>query len=204
MIATVDGATAVGGGSGPIGGPADKAVFAAIRGVADMVLVAAGTARAENYGPARARPDGTPGPRIAVVTRSGNLDVDSRLFSGGDPLVVTCEACPQARRAALTEVAEVIVTGDRDVDLASALAALADRGAAVVVCEGGPTLNGQMIANGLVDEWCQTLAPLLAGGPSPRAAVADTPPEAPAPMRLDRLLEADGLLFARYLLVTPP
>ena len=51
MIASADGATAVDGVSGPLGGPGDKAVFATMREQADMVLVGAGTARAEHYGP---------------------------------------------------------------------------------------------------------------------------------------------------------
>jgi riboflavin biosynthesis pyrimidine reductase len=199
MVATADGAIAVGGVSGPLGGPSDKVVFAALRSAADVVLVAAGTARAEGYGPARARPDGSPGPRIAVVTRSGALDPTARLFSGGAPLVLTCEACPADRRAALAEVAEVVVAGEADVDLGAALDALAARGARVVLAEGGPTLNGQLVAAGLVDEWCLSLSPLLAGGDAARAAVG---PAAPPPLglALDRVLLADdGLLLLRYL-----
>ena len=51
MISSVDGATAVEGRSGGLGGPADRKVFAALRSLADVVLVAAGTVRAEHYGP---------------------------------------------------------------------------------------------------------------------------------------------------------
>jgi riboflavin biosynthesis pyrimidine reductase len=199
MIAAADGATAAAGRSGALGGPADKEMFAALRGIADVVLVAAGTARAEDYGPARPRPDGRPGPRIAVVTRSGGLDPGARLFGGGAPIVVTCEACPPARRDALSAVAEVVVVGTSDVDLAAGLAALGERGADVVLCEGGPTLNGHLVAADLVDEWHLTTAPLLAGGTSKRAAVGPEPPGGLRRLRLDRLLEADGLLLARYL-----
>jgi riboflavin biosynthesis pyrimidine reductase len=193
MISTADGAIAVNGVSGPLGGPADKKVFAALRAAADVVLVAAGTARAEDYGPARSRPDGSPGPRIAVVTRSGDLDPSARLFSGGSPIVITCAACPADRRATLEAVAEVVVVGDADVDLGAAVRALP---AGVVLCEGGPTLNGHLLAAGLVDEWRLTVSPQLAGGTSKRAAVG--PDTAPAAMVLDRLLEEDGLLFLRY------
>src|SRR4051812_2248584 len=52
MIASADGATAVDGLSGGLGGPPDRKVFAALRSLADVVLVAAGTVRAERYGPA--------------------------------------------------------------------------------------------------------------------------------------------------------
>lgn len=198
MVATADGATDIDGRSGPIGGPADKVVFGALRAAADVVLVAAGTARAEGYGPARARPDGAPGPRIAVVTRSGDLDPSARLFGGGAPIVLTCEACPAERRTALEAVAEVVVAGGAGVDLALALDELGRRGARVVLCEGGPTLNGQLVAADLVDEWCITVSPLLAGGAAKRAAVgAATDP--PVALALDRVLaDDDGLLLLRY------
>jgi riboflavin biosynthesis pyrimidine reductase len=51
MIASVDGAVSVDGTSGRLGGPADHRLFAVLRGSADVVLVAAGTLRAEHYGP---------------------------------------------------------------------------------------------------------------------------------------------------------
>src|SRR5437899_3899790 len=73
MIASVDGATTVGGVSGGLGGPADKRVFAILRSLADAVLVAAGTARAESYGPSTRL--------IAVVSRSCALDWDAPFFT---------------------------------------------------------------------------------------------------------------------------
>jgi riboflavin-specific deaminase-like protein len=202
MIASLDGATNVGGLSGPLGGPADKAVFAAIRNVADAVLVGAGTVRAERYGPAKRRGDRRP-PRIAVVTATGALDPGLRLFADADPgepppLVLTCDACPAERRAALEEVAEVVVAGAATVDLPTALAELAAREVAVVVAEGGPTLNGQLIAGDLVDEWCGTIAPVLVAGTSSRPAMGPPAPGGVAAMRLDRMLVEDGLCFARY------
>ena len=66
MISSVDGATAVEGRSGGLGGPADRKVFAALRSLADVILVAAGTVRTENYGPANVP--------IAVVSGSLRLD----------------------------------------------------------------------------------------------------------------------------------
>src|SRR6478735_5933963 len=51
MIVSVDGGTSWNGVSGALGGPADKALFAILRSLTDVVLVASGTMRAENYGP---------------------------------------------------------------------------------------------------------------------------------------------------------
>ena len=67
----------------------------------------------------------------------------------------------------------------------------------MVLCEGGPTLNGQLVATGAFDELCLSLAPLMAGGTSPRLAQGMAPPELLS-MRLDRMLEADDMLFLRY------
>ena len=209
MIASLDGAITIEGRSGGLGAPADKAMFSALRAVADVVLAGAGTVRAEGYGPARpsaaTRSDRRArgqdeAPRIAVVTRSLNLDVTSPLFTEGDsrPIVVTCEAAPADRRAALAEVAEVVVAGEATVDLGTALRALREQGAAVVTCEGGPSLNGDLLAADLIDEWALTVSPLLAGGGSLRSVVGPALAE-PLPLHLDRLLEGDGLLLGRWL-----
>jgi riboflavin biosynthesis pyrimidine reductase len=209
MITSLDGAITIDGRSGGLGGPADKAAFAALRAVADVVLAGAGTVRAESYGPVRPtasqRADRVARgqaevPPLAVVTRSMELDLSTRLFTDGEvrPIVVTCASAPPERVAAAREVADVVVTGDKTVDLPAALVALAERGAGVITCEGGPSLNGDLVADDLVDEWAHTLSPLLTAGQAARAAVGPTPP-APRAMTLDRLLEGDGLLLSRWL-----
>src|ERR1700745_1641516 len=83
MIASIDGATAVSGLSGRLGGPADQALFAVLRSQADVVLVAAGTVRAEHYGPLAVP--------VAVLSRSCRLDWEAPLFTAAvaAPTVVT-------------------------------------------------------------------------------------------------------------------
>ncbi len=194
MISSADGATAIEGRSGALGSPGDKAVFAAIRAVADVILVAAGTVRAEGYGPPKGRA------RLAVVSRAVDLDPSARLFADAAPdrrpwlVTTTAATVPPALRPALDDV---IVAGDAVVDAGRAISELAARGARCVLCEGGPSLNGQLIAAGMVDELCLTLAPVLASGDSAR--VAHGPPARPlASLRLARVLEQDGYLFLRY------
>ena len=189
MIATVDGATAVGGRSAELGGPADKKVFAAIRSVADVIFVGAGTVRAENYGP-----PSVPA-RLAIVSAKLDLAPDARVFSNGyRPVIVTTEDADATRRAALEKVADVIIAGTGRVDPRAALRNFSG----VVVCEGGPSLNGQLLADGLVDELCLSLAPLLASGESARIAHGPEP-KTPVRMHLNRILEEDEILFFRYL-----
>ena len=208
MIASVDGAASVAGRSGALGGPADKALFAVLRSLADVILVGAGTARAEGYGPARLderararrRGWGLPAvPPIAVVTRACRLDWGAPFFHDAEqrPLVVTVASAPAADRERAAEVAEVVVAGDTEVDLWSALASLAGRGHDNVLAEGGPALAAGLAAAGLLDEVCLTLSPLLAGGDAARilsgAALAPQ-----ISLELAHLLHVDAYLFLRY------
>jgi riboflavin biosynthesis pyrimidine reductase len=191
MISSVDGATAVDGLSGGLGGPGDRKIFAALRALADVVLVAAGTVRAERYGPG-------PVP-IAVVSGSLGLDWDTPFFTAAThrPIVVThAQAAAEAVERA-EEVADVLVAGDAEVDLARAVELLGQRGFGQVLAEGGPSLNGALAAAGVLDELCLTLAPHLVAGDAKR--ILTGPPLAtPAGLTLRSLCEEDGYLFLRY------
>jgi riboflavin biosynthesis pyrimidine reductase len=208
MIASVDGAAVVAGQTKDLGGPADRALFFELRALADVILVGAGTVRAEPYGPvrldedarARRRRAGLPAvPPIAVVTASAQLDWQSAFFTKAEqpPLVITvATADPGALRGA-TEVAEVIVAGETKVDLSAALTALGQRGYDHVLTEGGPILIGELMAGGLLDELCLTVAPKLVSGDAVR--IVNGPGLGrPAECDLIHLLVADGYLFLRY------
>ena len=191
MIASVDGATTVAGLSGGLGGQADKRVFSVLRSLADAVLVAAGTARAEGYGPA-------PLP-IAIVSRSCALDWQAPLFTAPAerPVVVTVTGAPVDNRARAAEVADVVIAGDDRVDMRRAIDALAERGARRVLAEGGPSLNAQLAASGLLDEVCLSLAPRLVAGDSKRI-LAGPALDPPHRYQLRSVCEDDGYLFLRY------
>ncbi len=212
MIVAADGATAVNGLSGQLGGEGDRMMFRALRAQADIVLVGAGTARAEGYRPPRRyeaaqhlrRDRGQqPRPRLALVTRSFDLDPDMGLFDDDDPetrpFVVSSEQSWDERGADVAGRVEPIRAGDDDVDLGEALAQLHQRGFNRVLCEGGPSLNGQLVAADLIDEWNLTIAPLLAAGDSSRAAVGPLPGGPPPGMALDRVWLHDDYLFCRWL-----
>ncbi|MGD2043873.1 MAG: dihydrofolate reductase family protein [Acidimicrobiia bacterium] len=205
FVTTIDGATVVDGGSTAINDEDDRAMFAAMRAVPDFILVGAGTIRAENYRPVtlderrrQARLDARleQTPHLVVVTRSLDLDPEARVF--GDPehrvTVLTGEDAPADRFAQLSEVADLVrlrSTGAEDI-----LHYM--RMAKVVLCEGGPSLVGQFIAAGLIDEMALTLAPMLVAGRSPRLSSGPSPDD-PIDMRLDRVLYGDRSLFLRYL-----
>jgi 5-amino-6-(5-phosphoribosylamino)uracil reductase len=197
FAASADGAVTVDGRSRGLSSDADREVFHLLRAMADVVLVGAGTVRAESYGGAREGDRAIP--PIAVVTRSLDLDPASRLFTDTrvPPIVLTCASAPADRRKLLADLADVIVAGEEDVDPVSALAALAERGLDQVICEGGPHLFGWLLAAGAVDELDLTIAPLIAGGTAGRI-VSGLASQLTDPLTLLQVLEDDGHLFLRY------
>ena len=207
MVTSADGATSTDGVSGGLSSPGDRQVFAAIRSVADVILVAAETVRREGYGPPKTTPaaaagrtcrNQAPRPRLAVVSASLDLDFTAPVFDDRPPpLLFTADAAPADRLAQAEAGAEVHRMGADRVNLAEAMIRIGQTGAGVVLAEGGPALNGQLLAAGLLDELCWTISPALAGGDSPRMAEG-APPRLDR-LRLERVLAQDHTLFLRYL-----
>ena len=210
MIASLDGAAALANRSGGLGGPADKAVFATLRALADVILVGAATMRAEAYRPARlddnarARRRGmglAPAPPIAVITRACRLEWTTPFFTeappGQRPLVITATSAAAYDRDRAAEVADVVIAGDDGVDLGRALSALGERGFDNVLAEGGPGVGAQLAAGGFLDELCLTVSPLLVGGDAKRI-LEGKPLEPATRLELRRVLTSDGFLFLRY------
>jgi riboflavin biosynthesis pyrimidine reductase len=208
MVASLDGAVTIDGRSGGLSGAADRLVFTVLRSLADVIVVGAGTARAERY--RQAQPDdlwqqlrtGRPSaPPIAVVSRHLNLELSERLFGPAGPrtIVLTTEQLPEDRRKEAACVADVVVAGGDSVTAASMLDALTRLGYRRILVEGGPTLLGQLAAEHLVDELCLTISPVLVGGQSARRITSRPGPPDITGMRLAGLLEDDGFLLSRYL-----
>lgn len=211
VVSTLDGAASgPDGSSRSINNAADLRVFALLRSLADVVLVGAGTARAEGYRPVRTREVWrerrmamglTATPALAVVTRSLDLPVDALepVDGGGSVLVVTSSGADATAVAAAREALgsdAVIQTGSDNVDLADALAQLGERGLPRVLCEGGPRLLSDLVAAELVDELCLTVVPTLAGGLAARITSGGP---LDLPLRLGHLVESDGTLLTRWL-----
>lgn len=205
MILSLDGAAAFHGLAGPLSNPDDHNLLLALRGYADVVLVGAGTARAERYGPVRLTPQQTAErrerwgildiPPIAVVTRTG--DVPASLFAAGAqrPLLVTTTKVARTRPE-LRERADFVLAGDTEVDVSAAVERLQVRGFRRVLCEGGPTLLDELIAADLVDEMCLTLSPTLcAAEPVARPGV---PLTAPGRLSLQHAFVIDDYVYVRY------
>ncbi|HEY0226299.1 MAG TPA: pyrimidine reductase family protein, partial [Mycobacterium sp.] len=151
FISSVDGGATTDGKSGSMGGPGDRLIFKLLRGLADVIVVGAGTVRIEGYSGAqlgiaqrqrRQACGQTEIPQLAIVTRSGRLDRDMPVFTRTEvpPLVLTCTAAADETRRLLTDLAEVVDCSGKDpadVDEAAALAMLRARGLHRVLTEGG-------------------------------------------------------------------
>lgn len=186
FVSTLDGAAFAGDGkSGSLGGEIDTQVFSILRSLADVVVVGAGTARTEGY-----KPSSLP---IAIVSRS--LDIPGILLTHGQIVITTADA-PSAKLEELRGSVEVIAEGRGEIDWSAVLGVFAARGWLRILCEGGPTLHGELAALDLIDEVCLTVAPVFAAGPAPRIAHGQRALD--RPMRLGHSFDVDDVLLTRW------
>ena len=208
FVSSIDGAVTHNGKSGDLGGPGDRAVFRVLRGLADVILVGARTALTEGYrqpkpdevfAGMRGRDDQAPAPALALLSRSLDIPADYAPLTHPDTMILTCQAAPADRRRALTDAgATLIDCGSDNVDPERVGQVCREQGRHRVLCEGGPSLLGTLIAADLVDELCLTTSPVLAGGDAGRIAhgPAVTVPRAMRPATI--LTDDDGFVFTRW------
>ncbi|MBK5330922.1 MAG: dihydrofolate reductase family protein [Ilumatobacteraceae bacterium] len=182
MVASIDGSTVVDSNSRSLSSKTDQEVLLTLRDIADVLIVGAATVRIEGYGPPRKR-----GQRVGVVSRRGDVDASTPLFTSGAGFLILPEDAPP------TSI-DSVRAGTGDVDFAGALAQL---DANFVQAEGGAQLNGALSAADVIDELNLTISPQLAGGDGAR--VTSGSPQLFRKMRLAHVLEEDGFLFTRYL-----
>lgn len=204
MVMSIDGAYSVQGRSGGLGTPGDRTVFHRLRGAADGILAAAGTARAERYRrphlddstvERRRRAGLADHPRLILVSASLDLPEDLPLLRGDgvDPLVLHPASSDTTDVPAGVELRAV---GSSSLDLVDALAGLRRDGIELLLCEGGPSLLGQLHELDLIDELFVTISPSLVGGDA--VGLLGRAPALQRHQRLHRVLEEDGALFLTY------
>lgn len=209
FVASADGAATLNGLSGPLSGKSDKRVFKVLRARCDVLVAGSGTVLAEGYGPLELNPErvawrsdrGLPNvPVMAVASRSARLDPGAPLFARAarKPIVICSADATVDQMASLREVADVIAVGSGAIDYRAAVEVMREMGLRQILCEGGPTVFGDLIAADLVDELCLTVSPLLAGAGPVRVAEGRSSDSA-RPLRLRHVIEAEGNLILRYL-----
>lgn len=184
MVMSLDGSTVVLGNSRALSGDADRSILVGLRSLADVIVVGSSTVRIDDYGPP-SRKD----LRVGVVSRSGNIDLTTPLFTSGAGFLIIPEDAPELSNP---EVA-CIRAGTGSVDLAAAMCQLEGT---FVQLEGGPGLNASMAQADLIDEINLTISPNIAANNGPRLVNEAAP--ILNRFTLSHMLEQDGFLFLRY------
>ena len=183
FVASVDGVVALSepaGDSGAVisgGSEPDRFVMGLLRACADAVLVGAATFRkasgerwsAENIYPAAAglftdlrRQLGLgPVPRLVVVTGSGNLDLAQPALR--DALIVTTARGEARLGRSLPAGAHVVVFDAERIRGRALVELFRAESLPIVLTEGGPSLVGQLVQQGVVDELFLTTSPRVFG-----------------------------------------
>ena len=156
-IATVTGASAW------ISGPADILHTHRLRALFDVVLVGAGTIRADDPLLTTRHCDGASPVRV-VLDADRRLAESYKVFRDGPAtLVVSAADSAGGDRVGVAEVVRVPRDRAGGLDLAAVLAMLRARGLGRVFIEGGGVTGSRFLAAGLLDRLHVTVAPLHLG-----------------------------------------
>jgi riboflavin-specific deaminase-like protein len=207
MVLTPDGAGAFHGRTKAITAPADQVLLGHLRTHADAVMVGAATVQAEHYGPVklsaevrakREQAGYAAAPPLVVVTAHATLSAKLKVFDPEGPRTIIATIASSAEKAdELREVADFVVVGETDIDLARLVGELRERDLQRILCEGGPFLLSQLIEADLVDDMCVTVSPYLAGS-QPTTSQPASARMSPARLALKHVLTRDDLLYLRY------
>ena len=207
FVSSIDGRATFHGRSGALGDEADMAMFHGLRELADAILVGTGTLRIEHYGRLLSKPERrerrvaagrAPEPIACTVTRKGDVPTDVPLFAEPEARVVVYSSHDVDLEGVAAQV-ELVRLEPEQLTLTTVLRRLhSDHDVRLVLCEGGPSVFGSLLQEGLADELFLTLAPRLTGGGSSPAITNG--PELPELLgaELVSALEREGALYLRY------
>ena len=210
MVATLDGRAALGGSTRELGGSADLEMLLELRVLADAVMVGSGTLRAEGYGRLMRSPERrarrtaaglTSDPPAVLISRELDLPWEASLFVADEQAVIIYTRARRARAPRTAAAVEVVAL--ETLEPSAVLADLRARGIAVLLCEGGPTLNGWLLRAGAVDELFLTLTPVLSADATEPTILGGPALTTPAHARLQWVLRHGSDLFLRYALTAP-
>lgn len=176
MVMSADGKAVIGGTEKGLGSATDQRLMRELRVNADVVLAGSGTLRAsgvsarlgdrslEDLREHRGKPRT---PISAIISRSGALPLGRAFFTAPDiaGVVYLSKSAAPAQRAMLAATGRQVVDVEAGNETAAALRHMRhELNAAVMLCEGGPTLNAELFARGFIDEYFLTVGPEIVAG----------------------------------------
>jgi len=179
LAQTLDGRVATAGGESRwITGERARAMVHRMRARHHAVLVGIGTVLADDPALNVRLPRSRRHPVRVVVDSQGRFPPNARMLrEPGGPVLIATTTAGALRLGALSG-AEVLAlpAGEGGVDLGALLKALGRRELATVLVEGGPTLAGALLRQGLVDKAVFFVAPRVLGGAGSLGSVGGPDP----------------------------
>jgi riboflavin-specific deaminase-like protein len=206
MVSSLDGKATLAGHTRELSSDTDRRIFHLLRTQADAIMVGTHTIRDERYGrlikddelrALRVAEGLAPDPVCITISRHLDLPLDAPLFQdpGSHVVVATLsDAQPPEVPARL----EVVRVPPEEIGPAAVLRRLwGSHGLRSVLCEGGPTLLGALVADGGLDELFLCVAPLLVGGSAELGVLRGPAPAEPIRTTLVAAFEDESALFLR-------
>jgi len=209
FVSSLDGSAQVGGVSAALGSAADQRLFKLLRRQASVVLVGAGTVRAEGYDGPLVDPESQiwreanglgRHPALAILSNGLNISPTSAVVRNSPAPILLFTAVnvdPQTARHYPQHVQLIQVPQFNGLISAThVVQELTERGLECIHAEGGPTIFGQFIDQQMVDSLCLSISPQLIGGQGAR--IASGTGEHPQALQLHSVLHEEGMLLTEY------
>lgn len=209
FVSSIDGSAQVDGRSAGLGSQADQRIFALLRRLADVIVVGAGTVRAEGYEGSLVSDEDREWrtshglrahPTLAVISAGLHLEPSDEIFTQSPvPVIVftSVELTDELIRSYGENVRLVQVEKrDGGCDPAQIVAYLDEQALSFIHCEGGPRIFGQFASAGAVDSTCVSYSPVLVAGEGKR--ISEHEKETLQQFSLHSLFEDDDMLFCDY------
>ena len=169
---TLDGKIATIAGDSKISCERDLDRVHGLRASVDAVIVGVGTVLADDPLLTVRRVKGKNPVRV-IVDGEARTPVDARVLDGSaKTIIAVSKRAPKRKLKELRATgAEVIVVGNKEVNLRGLLTRLHSLGVRRLLLEGGSTINWGMLKQGLVDEVRVAVAPRIVGGAKAKSLV---------------------------------
>ncbi len=163
------------------GDPSDHLIMGILRSIADCIIWGSGSYKsarkflstpeaiwpkeALSFRKQRKTLDLAIHPTAVLVTASGHIPLDGALIADNEQntIILTSEYGAEQLKTAHSGAKILAITNGELLSAAAIIKTLWDLGFRTILFEGGPTLFGDFLGEGVIDEMFQTIAPRLAG-----------------------------------------